>query len=440
MIRYYYLGIFLSLSLLNRLSAQDTIYFFNLQDLWQEVKRHNHTFKTNAIENEQAALAYKTSLGNIFNPRMPVSLNFVDNTRLPVNLIPAEIFGGPQGVFREVVFGQQFNTLFSFQPQFDIVNMSAIGQISSARINKKLTENQSLLNEYLLYEKVNAIYHNMVSLHAQRKVLVGTRDKAAEILSVVERRYQEGIIRKQEVNEAQVNLILIEDNLEQLVKMIENQEQDLYLLLENKYTLVLPDTFDASVVIYSSDVSVSKNVLKSRNVEYQASMVQQDIKNLQYQYYPVLSFVSGFNWQNLSNDFFLASNSTSFNYNNIGLRFSWDLPTVTRLSTIKNKQYQYQALQVQKEHIDKEVETGKAQLKIDHEKAISQLSNQRKIRMLKEDSYNRYLDQYSENILSLDRLLIAQMDLLTSQLNEVKAIANVSYTFYKISINNQYQN
>ena len=322
--------------------SQGAIRVQRLDDLWQLVKEQNYTFKTQAIEKEKAELTYKTSLGNVFNPRMPVQLNFVDNTRLPVNLIPAEIFGGPQGVFREVVFGQQFNTLFNFQPQFDVFNMSAIGQIKSARLQQRLIDNQNLLNEYILHEKVNAIYHNIVSLKAQKIVIQKNNEIAQKILTIVNDRYDEGLIGKQEFNEAQVNTITMSDNMEQLSKMIESQENELALLLQNKISVTLPDGFDEALVSVTTEVKITKNELRKDLMDFQLSMLKQDIKNLQYQYYPTLSFVSGFNWQNLSNDFFLASNSTSFRYNNIGLRLAWDLPTVTRLSTAKNKQYQRQ--------------------------------------------------------------------------------------------------
>ncbi len=49
------------------------------------------------------------------------------------------------------------------------------------------------------------------------------------------------------------------------------------------------------------------------------------------------------------------------------------------------------------------------------EKAFSQLENYKKIQTLKEDTYQKYFDQYQENILSLDKLLIAQTDMLLSQ-------------------------
>ncbi|MBL0101197.1 MAG: TolC family protein [Saprospiraceae bacterium] len=149
--------------------------------------------------------------------------------------MPAEIFGGPAGTFREVTFGQQYNALLSLQPQFDIFNLSAISEIKSAKINQQLTESQNLLNELNLHESVNATYWNIISLKNQKEVLTKNIAIATQIKTIVNDRYKEGIIRKQDVNEAEVNLITLQDKLQQLEYNISLQENVLSLFLENKW-------------------------------------------------------------------------------------------------------------------------------------------------------------------------------------------------------------
>jgi OMF family outer membrane factor len=45
---------------------------------------------------------------NKFNPRASVNYAATDNTQLPVNFFPAEVFGGTPGTFKEVGSGQQY--------------------------------------------------------------------------------------------------------------------------------------------------------------------------------------------------------------------------------------------------------------------------------------------------------------------------------------------
>lgn len=416
--------------------AQEKKTYTSLAEVWNDVRQYNLTFKSAQIQTELANLAYKTSVGNVINPRMPVTLNLNDNTRLQSNFIPAEIFGGPSGSFREVTFGQQYNALFSVQPQFDLVNMSSIAQIKSAKINKELTASQNLLNELQIYENLNVTYHNILSLKGQKDILIKNIAIAEQIKNIVTNRYQEGIARKQDVNEAEVNMINLLDKMEQLEYNIRIQEKILALFFENNTFPEISENLD--VYALENISSVNAGNAKSRNVALQSQMLRQDIKTLQYQYYPILSFTSSFNWQNLSNDFFFATNSSGISYNFIGLKLGWDFPTVTRLSNIKNKQYQLQTLELNETHVQKETETKAEQLTIEYQKAQSQYKNFKAILDLESDTYQKNLNQYQENILGLDRLLISQNDKLNSQINVVQSLANIAFAKHKIIIHNLY--
>ena len=435
----FYKSFFLFVFLISVVSfgfAQDVKNYTSLEEVWKDVKQSHTVFKNGAIQLELAELTRKTAIGNVINPRMTVSLTFIDNTRLQNNFIPAEIFGGPAGTFREVTFGQQYNSLLSLQPQFDIFNLSAISQIKSAKINQQLTESQNLLNEMTLYESVNATYYNIVSLKNQRDVLAKNIEIATQIKAKVTDRYQEGIIRKQDVNEAEVNLIGLQDKLEQLEYNISLQENILSLFLENKWKPAVEEDL-LNYVLDNVPVPISGNI-QYKNAMLQSKMLHQDIKVLQHQYYPTLSFTSSLNWQNLSNDFFFANNSTGIHYNFIGLKIGWDLPTVQRLSSIKNKKYQLQSLANNELHIQNETKSKDQQLALEYEKVQKQWSNFKSIADLKEDTYQKNLNQYNENILPLDRLLTSQNDMLNSQLNVVVALANIAFAKHKIIIHNQY--
>jgi hypothetical protein len=49
------------------------------------------------------------------------------------------------------------------------------------------------------------------------------------------------------------------------------------------------------------------------------------------------------------------------------------------------------------------------------------------------------MNQYVNDIIPLDRLLTAQVKLLSSRLNVASALATLSYTGSKIQINNQFK-
>lgn len=416
--------------------AQESKTFSTLNEVLEFSKTKNYSFDNAKLQTHLAELAKKTALGNAFNPKVNTSIQVLDNINLPISYLPAEAFGGVSGTFKEVQIGQQYVSTFNIQPQFDIINLSNFAQIKSAKINEQLVENQNKINEQNLYEKINAVYFNIISFNGQKEVVEENILIAENILKIISEKNKEGIARKQEVNEAEVNLILLKDKLEQLEMNTKIQYKILNLFFENKINSTLIQTiwdFKDQTIL-----SANQNNLQNQNSELQAQLAQQEYKSLQYQNYPTLSFVSSFNWQNLSNDNFFASKSNWQNFNYVGLKLGWELPTIQRISNIKSKKIQLEILQKTNEHIKAETESKNEQLNLEYQKSLQQFINFQKVFDLKKDTYEKNFNQFKEGILPLDKLLISQNDMIISKLNIVSVLTNIGFSKSKIEINNTF--
>jgi hypothetical protein len=142
--------------------------------------------------------------------------------------------------------------------------------------------------------------------------------------------------------------------------------------------------------------------------------------------------------QNLSNESFFHTKSNNTNFNYLGLKLNIELPTAQRLANTKNKSIQIKMLSNSEEHSIKENDIKNQQLILDYEKSLKQVENFKKIADLKKDTYEKNYNQFKENILSLDKLLISQNELLQSKLNLVLALASISFNKNKIDINNKF--
>lgn len=416
--------------------AQESKTFSTLYEVLEFSKTKNYSFDNAKLQTHLAELAKKTALGNAFNPKVNTSIQVLDNINLPISYLPAEAFGGVSGTFKEVQIGQQYVSTFNIQPQFDIINLSNFAQIKSAKINEQLVENQNKINEQNLYEKINAVYFNIISFNGQKEVVEENILIAENILKIISEKNKEGIARKQEVNEAEVNLILLKDKLEQLEMNTKIQYEILNLFFENKIESNLKQTiwdFKDQTILFAN-----QNNLQNQNSELQTQLAQQEYKSLQYQNYPTLSFVSSFNWQNLSNDNFFASQSNWQNFNYVGLKLGWELPTVQRISNIKSKKIQLEILQKTNEHIKAETESKNEQLNLEYQKSLQQLVNFKKVYDLKKDTYEKNFNQFNENILPVDKLLISQNDVIISKLNIVSVLTNIGFSKSKIENNNTF--
>lgn len=426
----------LSLSFAHQVMAQEQKSFSNLEDVLLSVKEKNYTFRNAEIQTKLADLTRKSAWGNVFNPRIPASIQSLDNFNQQVIVMPGEVFGQP-GTFREITTGQRYSTVFNIQPQFEILNLSNISQVKSSKINQQLTEVQNKMNEQNIYNQINSIYFNILSFQEQIKIVEQNIGSADTIFRITQNRFNEEVGRKQDVNEAEVNLIRLQDNLEQLKFNLKIQQESLALYFENDFSPSLIE----NLWLYENETKVNpkNNSLAAQNADLQMQAMEQEVRTSRFQNIPTLSFVSAFNWQNLSNTSFFSNDSRWIDYSYLGLKLSMDLPTtVSKLATSKNKQYQSMILKSNAEHAIKESETKNRQLILDYEKALSQVQNFKKIADLKQDTYNKNFNQYQENILALDKLLISHNDLLIAKLNLISALANIGFNKNKIDINNKF--
>jgi outer membrane protein TolC len=361
----------------------------------------------------------------------------LNNTNLQANFLPAEIFGGPTGTFREVTFGQQYVSTINIQPQFDLINLANFEQIKSAKINQELVENQQKINEQKLYEQVNILYFNILSLQGQQEILKENIGIAEKIKAVIAHKYEEGIARKQELNEAEVNVISLQDRLSQIEINLKIQSQSLAIFFENTIEPALLQ----SVWEFENDPQnlTTNSTLTLKNYGLQLRMATQDVKIAKYQQLPTLGFVSALGWQNNSNQGFFNKDSRWVNSSYLGLKLSWDLPTnLQKFSTLKTKEWNVAMLKNNATHAQKEQETKNNLMVLEYQKAVAQLSNVKKILALKEDTYQKNYNQFLENIIGLDKLLGSQNDLLNSKLNIVITLANIGFNKSKIDINNKF--
>lgn len=417
--------------------GQEVKTFANLDAVLSFAKTQNSSFEQAALQSQLAKLTKQTAIGNVLNPRVPASVQVLDHIKQQMSFLPGQAFGMPEGTFKAITMGQQYASTLSVQPQFDILNLSSWAQIKSASINQDLVDNQNQMNEQKLYDQINMTYFNLISMQGQQQILKENIQLAQNVALIMQNKFKEGLARKQDLNEALSNLLGLQDKMQQLEWNMKIQHQILDLYFENRVQSEVIETvweFEKT-----APLQVANNPLWIDNAELQKQMAQQDKRVLMLQNVPVLSFVSSFNWQNLSNDGFFAASSNGVSYHYVGLKLSYDFPTtVQKIANLKSKSVQLEQLENQAQHVQKEQDHKNKQMQLEFEKAKGQVVFLKQIFELKKDSYEKNFNQFKENILPLDKLLLSQTDMLNSQLQWVVGLSNVGYCWWRIRINNQF--
>lgn len=416
--------------------AQTELHFNNLDSLLNFAENNSYTVKNAEYKTLISKWQKISAKAGLLNFRMQTSFNMTDNLKLPVTYMPAEAFGGAPGDFKEVTTGQEYISNLNILPQIDLINLSNWAKLKSAKVDTKLTEVTNLLAKKTLFESISASYFNITSLKAQIKTTTETLIIADTLLLQIQQKYDKGLVRLQDLNDAKVNKLTTNDKLDQLKNSLELQLYNIKVLcdipLEDNIYI---DEKQNSEKLYLKDLSTN-NILKYKQSVLQADKLKAEVDKNKFMQLPVLSFYFYDAWQQNSNNYFFDNNASWINSQNVGLKLSIPFPNVNAYTQTKIAKINAENSIENAEHIKLQNELENKQMILDYKKAYQQLETNEQIKILKEENYKLAINQFNEDILSTDRLLIIFNDMLISQLNYNISFANLEYAISKININN----
>lgn len=416
--------------------SQSSLSFNSLSDVFEYADNHSTTFKNAtqlSIVAKYQTLAAKLSLLNL---KSEASFTATDNTKLPVSFLPAEIFGGQPGTFKQITLGQKYLSVFNVAPQFDILNPYAAALIKESRVNEKLASVNNQLTKKNLYESVAAAYYNIVSNQWQIKITQKSLANSDTLAQILKNKLDEGVARSQDVNNAMANQLAIQDKLQQLQIQLIQQLNSLKLLVdigtETNVTITEAETGRTN---FDPTITANGN-LQQLQSEWQLKYQQADLDANKKWFLPKIGLVSSFSWQQYTNNHFF-DNSQFLSTNYVGAKLTVPLvPAANNIAAVKYDRINIITAKNNVQHAALQDSINNLQTILDYKKAFNSYNLSIKIEALKEDSYRKNLNIYQEGILSTTDLLISFNDWLNNSLNTVVQLANSQYAKSKIMISN----
>jgi outer membrane protein TolC len=422
------------------LKAQNTLQFNSIDSVFKYAEINSAAIKSGHQQSLSAKWTKIASVGNTINLKSPFTASWIDNTTLPISYLPAEAFGGPVGSFKQVSIGQQYVTNYGLTPQIDIINTSAWARIKSAEINKQLTETNTLITKKSLFESISATYYNIISISAQIKQIQQSVIASDSILLIAKNKFNQGLIREQDVNNVTINLLNVQDKLNQLQLSLDQNYNSLKILCDLKSESTLQITETISDVGNLTTKAISSN-LSEKQSQLQASYLKSELSATRLaSFSPTLSVLFNQNWQQNSNTSFTDANANKFTSQYIGVRFTMPFPfDVNRMSTNYTSKINYRIASINSAHASIQNQVNNQQLDLELQKANSTYNTAKKVSELKEFNYIKSLNLYNEGLISTDILLTSFADKVNAQLNYNAAFALLKYAESKININNKIQ-
>ncbi|NOQ74257.1 MAG: hypothetical protein GQ574_19770 [Crocinitomix sp.] len=417
-------------------SAQSTVTFTNIDSILNYAQENSATSKNSEQLQLLANWQNTSAKFGIVNFKIQTSFSLINNILLPVTFLPGEAFSGEPGTFKEVTTGQPYIGNLSVLPQIDLVNLGNWSKLKSTKINQELTEINNLITEKTLSESIAAAYYNILSLEEQIRITEQNLKSSDTLLSIVNNKYVQGVVRKQDLNDVTINKINLTGKLEQLEILLKLQYLGLNILCDipPDAQIIIKDDLDYNSQ-FESSLYTDNQLLYNASL-LKADLINADLRTNNFSQLPTLSLLGFSAWQQNSTVTFFDQDREWINSQYVGIKLNVPFPDINKIILSKNLVINREISLINAEHTKLYNEMTNTQMTLDYEKAISQLKTSKNVLLLKEENYEMAVQQFEIGILSTDRLLIAFNDLLISQLEYSSAQAALQFSQSKIKINN----
>jgi outer membrane protein TolC len=410
----------------------------NWEALYNYAQQESYMFKSNqakAVYAKNTVLAAKL---NIVDFQAGINPSLVYNMKLPVNILPGEVFGGQPGSTKEIRTGTPYNVSVPFNAEVKLYNPGAWADYKLAKLNIGIVETDNKLNQKNLQENVMALYYNIIQLQEQQKVTTKNLATADTLLKVTERKYKAGLIKQQDVNDAKVNVVNTQENIQQIGYLIEQQILTLKSLADitDSIPLMFTESIDANTI--TPEVAIMQNNLSVNNFLQKEQYAAQQLKKANQVLLPSVSFVFNNANSQFSQQLNLIDNSwITSRY--VGLKLNVALPNPQTISNKAKAKFDHQLAvnNTRQAAIKNKLDFQK--LQVDVSKAKAQVRTNNEILQLQKDTYQKNRNLYTEGLQSIDKTLQSLNNWLQAEYNLVTSKISLALAKANININNKIQ-
>jgi outer membrane protein len=304
-------------------SDGQTHIYKSIDEALERGRKENATVKMAYLQQEIASKDRAIGWAALM-PSMALNLNSDYNLKLPVQLIPAEIFGGPAGTFKQVRFGLNWNQSAAFEFNLPIVHPEKLAgaKVASITTEQVKLEQQAAIHQVL--QKITSQYFQVLQLEGNLK-LSRMLDSTAEILyQSTLARYEQQIASRVDLNRAEN---LMHANKQQSLThasglMLAKQNMALLLNIADPNQLKIDDHLLKYFDLPLPETTTKAGSRPAYLASDQAEMAMRwRMRQHLYTGLPRLSFNSRYSFSRQSNELFDPL-ATNFEFGTIGLQLN----------------------------------------------------------------------------------------------------------------------
>lgn len=409
--------------------AQNT-QSFSLEQAIQTALSNNKSIKAALLDKEINAFK-KGEMNAAFYPTIDgtVSVNhFID---MPQQFLPAS-FLNPQAPDGEVVgveFGVPNSSSVGLSAQWLIYNQAVFTGFKVLKAQNEMADISIEKKQNDVAYSVTQLYYGIAFANEQKSILEKNVEGLEQLLKIVESNYENGFIKKIDVDKVKVNKINLESQLENLTTVIQTQENFLKMLIgiETNTELLLTDQFSGETLnaIFNANLQ-PKNTTDYRLLEKQIELNEIERQSIIADYLPTvgLAYNYTYNWQsdNLSS---LFSSDLKYPQQNIGLQIN--VPIFDgRRNEFKLRQNEVKSLQLQTNasYLSDKISTDITNARIKYNQNISAIATRKTNTDLAQQVLDQTTAEYKEGIVALREVIDSETALREAQTQYLNAVSD----------------
>jgi len=304
-----------------------------------------------------------------------------------------------------------------------------------SKINIDLTASNNLISLKKLQENIATNYFNIVNLEKQ---IWNTRlnlNASDTLFSIVQNKYEEGLVKQQDVNEAKVIVIELEESISQLEQLKEQYYISLKLLCDIPEETKIEIKHESTPPAQDQSMMVQLNNLELKNALLKEQYLLKDIETAKTSFYPTLSLQLS-NSFNLYNQDFKPFSGNWINNNYIGLRLNVPIPNAQTVAKKHNADFEYKLAVNNTQQAKEQAYLNRKNLEVEYNNTASLKQSKVEILALRRENYFKNKNLYEEGLISLDDTIKSFKEMINAEYNLVSQEVNTELIASKITINN----
>lgn len=407
---------------------------FSLQEAIDYSMKHSPNYM-NAELDLKSAEYRKNEIRGLGLPQINGSIDIKDYINIPTSLLPAQIFGGPEGSFIPVKFGTKYNATAGLSASQLIFSSDYIFALKASKEFMNLSKITVTRSKSELVSQVSRAYYLVLVYRETEKLFEKNIERLKKLYADTKVSNEQGFVELIDVERIEVlynNQITEKEKLEQNIVVLESA-----LKFQMGYNINDPITLteDLNSAIEYQELSTTKVDITQRpdykQLQANQTLLDIDVKRLKWGYMPTLSAYGSyqfnaqrneFNFANDKNDpskqwFKVALVGATLNLNIFdGLQRHYKIQQA-KVSAIKN-QNSIKILQ-----LGAEVETASAS--VAYNNAYKSMNSQKKNMGLAQHIVESTQKKYKEGVGPNMDVISAETTLKEAETNYITAVYNM---------------